>query len=129
MSKTIKWILVAPVATWVALTLVWNLVASINIVPQNDLISLGLANFGINAIAPFAGIVVGSRMAPSSQQRTAAASSVALVAFAIALLAIGAQFRGALSMSFGWHIWSTFAWVVGAVAAAMQARGQGKKRL
>lgn len=128
MNKSIKWLLVVPaavlaiVATWVALTLAWNLVSLINIVPQNDLISLGLAGFGINAIAPYAGIVVSSRLAPTSQQLTAVVLAVILIGFAIATLAFGLQFRILTSMSFGWHLWSTFAWVVGSIAAAVHAK-------
>ena len=96
-------------AGWVGITLVWNLVATINIVPQNDFISVGLANFGINAVAAGLGVVAGSHLAPSMRTRTAWVLATLTVLFALVTLAYGAQFRASTSMSLGWHIWSTFA--------------------
>lgn len=128
-----KWLLVLPafiavtIVGWIGLTLVWNLVATINIVPQNDFISLGLANFGINAIASGAGVMAGVRLAPTMQQQTAITLATLTILFALAMLTFGAGFRASTSMSLGWHIWSTLAWVVGGVAAAVQS-GKSERR-
>ena len=127
MNNATKWFLVLPasigatVAGWVAITLVWNLVVAINIVPQNDLIRLGLANFGINAISAWLGVVAGSQLAPSMRPQTALVLAAVSVLFALAVLAYGGLFRTSVSMSVGWHIWGTIAWVSGAVAAVVQA--------
>ena len=109
--------LVATVTAWVGLTLVWNLTSAINIVPQGDVVSVGLANFGINAFAAGIGVFAGANLAPVARKQTAVVLAVATILFAVAMLAFGAQFRATASMSFGWHIWSTFAWVVGGLVA------------
>ena len=126
MNNISKWLLVLPaaiaatVASWIALTIVWNLVATVNIVPQNDFISVGLANFGINALASGLGVVAGVHLAPTMQRQTAIVLAVLTVLFALTTLVFGAKFRTSASMSLGWHIWSTLAWAVGGVAAAIQ---------
>jgi hypothetical protein len=122
-NNATKWALVVPVAVaatlaaWVGLTLVWNLTSAINVVPQGDVISIGLANFGINAFAAGIGVLAGAHRAPAMRRQTAVALAAATTLFAVATLAFGAQFRATASMSLAWHIWSTFAWVVGAAAA------------
>ena len=135
MNNTVKWVLVIPASMaatimgWICLTLVWNITATINIVPQNDLISLGLASFGINAGAAALGIVAGTYLAPAMRARTALVLATVTVFFALSMLVLffvaTLRYDVQLSMSPGWMIWSTFAWVAGAVAVAVQVRKSG----
>jgi len=105
------------VLAWVGLTLLWNLTSSVNIVRQDDLISVALASFGINATAAGLGVVAGTLVAPSMRAKVAWA--LAGGSTLLAIWALGA-FAARSSMHWGWHVWGTFAWVVGAAVAAVQ---------
>lgn len=124
MPNTLRWILVAPatlvatVGAYIILTLVWNLVRAINIVPQDGFIDLGLANLSINGLAAVAGVFVGARTAPCYRQITAIVMAALLVLLAVVTIALGSAFRANLSMSFGWHVFSSIAWIAGAGIAA-----------
>lgn len=124
MHKAVRWILVAPAAVgaatlaFVALTLVWNLVRAVNIVPQDGLIDLALASAGINGVAAAAGVIAGARVAPRAPQWTAIVVAGVFVLIAILLLLLTNVIRPHLHISFGWHVFSSLAWIAGAVYAA-----------
>lgn len=129
MGNSIRWILVLPVAIatsvlcYIIFTLVWNITSSINIVPQSDLLSLGLANFGINAFSAGLGLYAGANLGPVNRKYRAAigVASVYIIA-ATGLLILGFSSREKLHMSLGWHIWGTIAWVVGVGAGLVAAK-------
>ena len=132
MNQTLRWLLLVPVlfaasaVSFALLTLIWNVVANVNIVSQNDVISLGLANFGINAFSAAAGVAAGSAVVPSNKSKAASAAATMSVVVALALLVWAFARSSPLIMSLGWHVWCTVGWLVGAVWAAMIVRGNNK---
>ena len=125
MPNTLRWILVAPatlgatVGVYIILTVVWNLVRAINIVPQDGIIDLGLGNLGINGFAAAVGVFAGARTAPYYRRLTAIVVAALLILLALVTIAVGSAFRANLSMSFGWHVFSSMAWIAGAITAAL----------
>lgn len=130
MNQVARWIVLVPAVfiasslTFGLLTLLWNVVANLNIVPQSDVISLGLANFGINAVSAAAGVAAGAALLPLVKGRSATVAAGVSVAVAIGLLAWAFAGGSPLGMSIGWHAWSTVGWVVGAAAAAVGIQNQ-----
>ena len=128
MSATTRWLLVLPaaiattVACFLLFTLGWNLTSTISIVPQSDLISLGLANFSINAFSAGLGVLAAASVAPSSRRRAAIGVAGLYLLLAAGLLIWGVSARDTLRMSLGWHIWGTVAWAVGTVAGVIAAK-------
>lgn len=72
MRNAVRWILVPPAAVlaglagWAAMVLVWNVMRFVSIVPQEGPISLALANFGIHFIAA---CVKGANVIPNREGR------------------------------------------------------------
>lgn len=128
MNPTARWLLVLPVAlaatavSWILLTLAWNITSTVNIVPQLDTISVGLANFGINAISAGLGVLAGTRMAPHHWSRTSIVLGAVYLKIAFVAIAYGVSARERISMSLGWHIWSTIAWVIGTIGGVLKAQ-------
>jgi hypothetical protein len=124
MQKAVRWILVAPAAVgaamlaFVALTLVWNVVRLVNIVPQDGLIDLALSSAGINAIASAAGVIAGAHVAPGARERTAITLAGVFMLIAILLMALANVIRPHLHISLGWYVFSSLAWIIGAACAA-----------
>lgn len=124
MQKAVRWILVLPAAVgaailaYIALTLLWNAVRIINIVPQDGLVDLALASAGINGFASAAGVAAGARVAPHGSHRAAVVLGAVFVLAAVVTLDLGYTFRAHLAMSFGWHVFSSLAWSAGAVVSA-----------
>lgn len=125
MFNTLRWILVVPATlaatagAYFGLVLVWNLVRVINIVPQDGLVDLALANLGVNGASSAAGVLAGTKTAPRHRRAAAIMVAILLGAVGLASLLVGAAFRDSLRMSLGWHVFSSIAWVVGAIAAAL----------
>jgi hypothetical protein len=125
MSNTLRWVLVAPatiaatVGAFIGLTIVWNIVRLLNIVPQGGLIDLAFANAAVNALAAAAGVFAGARLAPRGAATVAVVTATILVLLAIVTLMLGSAFRAQVSMSIGWHVFSSVAWAAGAVGAAV----------
>lgn len=123
MSNAARWALVVPVAagatalTWAGLALLWKLLTATAVVAQGELVSAGIAEFAINALAAGSGVLAGVHRAPTMRRQAAVVLAAASTLFAVAMLAFGAQFRATASPSLALHIWSTFAWMVGAVLA------------
>ena len=132
MNQVIRWIVFVPAVflasalTFALMTLLWNVVANFNLVPQSDIISLGLANFGINAASAAAGVAAGAAVLPSVKGPAAIAAATVSVALALGLLAWAFAGDSPLGMSVGWHAWSTVGWVLGAAASAVGIRNEVK---
>lgn len=126
MSASIRWLFLLPAMAAAAclafggMTLVVNIVSWINIVPQNDRISLVLANFTINFAAAWAAVAAGWSVAPAKTRTVCIAIGAVAVVFALLTLAFGVEFRESLRMSMGWHVWSTVAWLAGTVFGVVQ---------
>ena len=131
-NHTVRWLLLVPVmfaasaGSFAFLTLIWNLVSNFNIVAQTDFISLGLANFGINALSAALGVAAGSALLPSSRAIGALVAAAISVFIALALLAWALIGNSPLSMALGWHVLSTVGWLIGATVAAISIRSNAK---
>jgi hypothetical protein len=134
MLSALRWVLVLPAALGVAIaayflaTLVWNVVRAFNIVPQGSVVDFALASLWINGLAAALGVFAGARAAPRNQLHAATVAAALLILLAVATLVIGVQFRDRLSMSLPWHIFSSLAWIGGALAALIQTRKDESRR-
>lgn len=133
MNYFFRWLLLVPAligastVCFALLTLLWNLVASLNIVPQTDIVSLGLANFGINVLSAAAGVAAGAALIPAYKGKAALVSASISVVVALVLLVWAANGGSPLSMSLGWHIWSTLGWIFGAIGSALGIRSNSSR--
>ena len=132
MNQVVRWIVLVPLVflasalTFVLMTLVWHLVANFNIVPQSDIISVGLATFGINAASAAAGVASGAALLPSVKGHAAIAAATVSGATALGLLVWVFADNSPLGISVGWHAWGTVGWVLGAAASAVGIRNEAK---
>lgn len=135
MPNALRWILVAPAAVgatiigFALMTLSWNVVRTLNIVPQEGILDLAMGNAWVNGTAAALGVVAGTHVAPGRSRSTSIVLAAVFALFAVLTLVVGNAFRDGTGMSLGWHVFSAIAWIAGAAIAAVSASKPSTSKL
>jgi hypothetical protein len=125
MKNFLRWLLVLPAAlatmpaTFFVAVLAWNVVRAVNIVPQDSFVDVAFAAFGINALAVFTGVHAGASTAPTHRHIAAIVIAVLVAIAWIVVLIFRSEVGAALSISFGWLLWSSTGQIAGAAVASL----------